>query len=164
VSRRQPLAAAILALVTLFGATGCTSSAGSGDAVSEGTGPRPAASPTLAGGGEAQALAGLPDGAATGTAVLAYAGVGVLRAPFTGACSGVGDDTRLEGTADSAQIRLDVTPDGARLALDDLGFSATSDLTTGRYDVEGNHLDLVADLAQDGMTVGSVELEVDCGG
>jgi hypothetical protein len=69
-----------------------------------------------------------------------------------------------EGTADTAQIRLDVTPDGARLALEDLGFSAASDVTTGRYDVEDTHLSLVADLAKDGQTVGWVELEIDCGG
>jgi hypothetical protein len=164
VRRRRILGAAAVGLVALIGATACTGPDDPDAGAAASSTPLPAAPPTLAGGSEARALAGLPDGDATGTAVLAYAGVGELRAPFTGACSGAGDDTHLEGSADSAQIRVDVTPDGARLALDDLGFSATSDLTTGRYEVDGNHLSLVADLAQDGLTVGSVELEVDCEG
>jgi uncharacterized protein involved in outer membrane biogenesis len=96
--------------------------------------------------------------------VLAYSGVGEVRAPFAGDCSHAGDTTRLEGSADTARIRLDVTPDGARLGLDDIGLSATSDLTTGRYEVSGNHLSLAADLTQDGQRIGSVDLEVDCGG
>ena len=65
---------------------------------------------------------------------------------------------------DTAQVRLEIAPDGARLALEDVGFSATSDLATGRYDVSGGHLSLDAPLAQDGQVVGSVQLEVDCGG
>ena len=59
-------------------------------------------------------------------------------APFRGECSSDGDATRIEGTADTAGIRLDVTPDGVRLTLDDVGLAGTSDLATGRYDVAGD--------------------------
>jgi hypothetical protein len=161
---RPALALATVLPALLLGAAGCTG-AGEGAAV----GPAPAtgstaAGPTLAGASEAEALVGLPAGPATGTAVLAYAGVGEVRAPFQGECSHAGDATRLEGSADTARIRLDVTPDGARLQLDDLGLTANSDLTTGRYDVSGGHLSLAADLAQDSQRIGSVALEVDCGG
>ncbi|SDF43267.1 hypothetical protein SAMN05660662_2203 [Blastococcus aurantiacus] len=118
----------------------------------------------LAGGAEAEALAPLPAGPATGTAVLVYSGLGELRAPFTGQCSHEGSTTRIEGSADTARIVLDVTPDGARLALDDDGVTATSDLSTGRYEVTGSHLSLRADMSQDGESAGSAELEIDCGG
>jgi hypothetical protein len=120
--------------------------------------------PTLAGSAEAQAVAALPDGPATGTAVLDYSGVGEVREPFRGRCARDGESTRIEGAADTARIRLDVAPDGAELALDDDGFAATSSLTTGRYLVRGGHLSLAAGLAQDGQPVGTVELEIDCGG
>jgi hypothetical protein len=150
----------------LLGTAGC---AGSGDGSAGGP---PSASttlpstttPTLAGSAEAQALTPLPAGRATGTAVLAYSGVGEVRAPFSGACSHTADATRVEGSADTARIRIDVAPDGARLALKDIGLSATSDLTTGRYDVSGRHLSLAARLAHDGEAIGSVTLEIDCGG
>jgi hypothetical protein len=160
------LAAATLLPTVLLGVAGCT---GSGDGPEAARSPSAASGPAteppdLAGPAEAASLARLPAGPATGTAVLAYSGVGEVRAPFTGDCSHDGETTRLEGSADTAQIRLDVAPDGARLALDDLGLTATSDLTTGRYDVSGSHLSLTARLAQDGQPTGSVELEIDCGG
>ncbi len=139
-------AAALPALV--LGVAGCTGAgAGAGGSASA-----PEA-PVLAGSAEAEALAPLPAGPATGTAVLAYSGVGEVRAPFSGECSHAADTTRL-----------DVGPDGARLALDDQGLTATSDLTAGRYDVSGAHLTLDAGLTQDGLTIGSVRLEIDCGG
>jgi len=160
------LAAAAVLPAALLGAAGCT---GSGDrpAAAPSTAPAPDAgespTPTLAGPAEAAALAALPDGPATGTAVLAYSGVGEVREPFTGECSHAGDTTRIEGSADTARITLDVAPDGARLALDDLGLSATSELSTGRYEVSGGHLSLAAQLTSDGQSAGSVTLELDCG-
>jgi hypothetical protein len=63
----------------------------------------------------------------------------------------------VAGSADTARIRLEVAPDGARVELDDIGLSATSSLTTGRYEVSGSHLSLAAGLAQDGQPVGSVD-------
>jgi hypothetical protein len=158
--------AAVLPAV-LLGAAGCS---GSGDEpaappstvpASDAAGENPA--PTLAGPAEAEALAALPAGPATGTAVLAYSGVGEVREPFTGECSHTGDTTRIEGSADTARITLDVAPDGARLTLDDLGLSATSELSTGRYEVSGGHLSLAAQLTSDGQPAGSVTLELDCG-
>ena len=150
-------AAALPALV--LGVAGCTGAgAGAGGSASA-----PEA-PVLAGSAEAEALAPLPAGPATGTAVLAYSGVGEVRAPFSGECAHAADTTRLDGSADTARIRIDVGPDGARLALDDQGLTATSDLTAGRYDVSGAHLTLDAGLTQDGLTIGSVRLEIDCGG
>jgi hypothetical protein len=172
VSRLPVLAAAVV----LLGAAACTADgdrsgasgppAGSAAAPSsdpaEPSAPEPTP-PTLAGSAEARALAPLPAGPAGGTVVLGYAGVGEVREPFEGECSHAGDATIIEGTADTASIRLEVAPDGARLALDDIGLSATSGLTTGRYEVAGGHLSLAAGLAQDGQPVGTVELEIDCG-
>lgn len=174
----RPAGAAASVLAALLLAAGCTSAdddatggtAGgtTGDAAatapSAGT-PVPSA-PALppAGSAEAEALAPLPDGAATGTAVVAYSGVGEVRSPFTGECSSDGDATVLEGTADTAAIRLEVAPDGVRLDLDDVGFSASSDLAEGRYEVTGGHLSLDAPLVSGGQPVGQVQLEVDCGG
>ena len=95
--------------------------------------------------------------------MLAYSGVGEVDEPVTGECSHSGDATRIEGSADTARITLDVTPDGARLVLDDLGLSATSELTTGRYEASDGHLSLAAQLTSDGQPAGSVTLELDCG-
>ncbi len=163
--RLRVLVAAAVLPAALLGAAGCT---GSGDgpaadpsAAQTSDGPPP---PTLAGPAEAEELAALPTGPAAGTAVLAYSGVGEVREPFTGECSHAGDTTRIEGSADTARITLDVAPDGARLVLDDLGLSATSELTTGRYEVSGGHLSLAAQLTADGQPAGSVTLELDCGG
>jgi len=122
-----------------------------------------AAPPTLAGTPEARAVDPLPTGHALGTAVLTYSGVGEVREPFEGECWHEGDTTRVQGAAESAVLRLAISPDGARLALDDDGVSATSFLTTGRYEVDGIHLSLSAGLTQDGERVGTVELEIDCG-
>ena len=55
-------------------------------------------------------------------------------------------------------------PDGPRLDLDDSGVTSSTELSTGRYEVSGNHLSLAADLALDGMRAGSADLEIDCGG
>ena len=154
-SLRRGAASALLLLVL----AGCTDD-GAGSASS----PPATTAPDLAGGAEAEALAPLPAGPATGSAVLVYSGLGELRAPFTGQCSHAGSGTRIEGTADTARIVLDVAPDGARIALDDDGVTATSDLATGRYDVAGSHLSLRADMSQDGEPAGSAELEIDCGG
>ncbi|HEX2073460.1 MAG TPA: hypothetical protein VHF92_06720 [Geodermatophilus sp.] len=162
-TRRRVLAAAAGLSVVLLGAMACT---GSGDDPADSASPSAptTAPPTLAGGAEAEAVSVLPAGPATGTAVLAYSGVGELSAPFSGDCSHAGDATEIAGSVDTAQVRVEIAPDGARLALEDVGFSATSDLATGRYDVSGGHLSLDAPLAQDGQVVGSVQLEVDCGG
>jgi hypothetical protein len=121
------------------------------------------APPTLAGTSEAQAVDPLPTGHALGTAVLTYSGVGEVREPFEGECWHEGDTTRIQGAAETAVLRLAISPDGARLALDDDGVSATSFLTTGRYEVDGIHLSLSAGLTQDGERVGTVDLEIDCG-
>ncbi len=163
------LGIALVPPAVLIGVAGCTaegdgSTVPASTATSSATPASTSTPPTLAGGAEASAVAGLPAGPASGTAVLVYSGVGEVREPFTGECARDGDTTRIEGTADTAGIRLDVGPDGAQLALDDLGFSATSTLTTGRYDVEGGHLSLSAGLTRDDQAVGSVELEIDCGG
>jgi hypothetical protein len=162
VTPRLLLAGTAAVSVVLLGVVGCS---GSDDdrAGSASSSPSRPAPPTLAGGSEAEALAVLPEGPATGTAVLAYAGIGELDEPFTGECTHDGDHTAITGTADTAQIRLEITPDGARLALEDVGFAATSELATGRYDVSGAHLFLDAPLAQDDQVVGSVRLELDCG-
>jgi hypothetical protein len=171
--RLRPAAPAALLLV-VAGATACTadpgttSPPGSASATASVSSSGPAVpeppAPTLAGTAEARAVAPLPAGAATGTAVLIYSGVGEVREPFEGECSHDGEATRIAGSADTARILLVVAPDGAELALDDTGFAASSSLTTGRYRVDGRHLSLAAGLAQDGQPVGSVELEIDCGG
>ncbi|MGY2129959.1 hypothetical protein [Blastococcus sp. SYSU DS0617] len=175
----------VAAALLLLGAAGCTddgaeTGAGAGadaagspssNSPSSSTPPAPtspsapAAGPgDLAGTAEAEALGSLPAGPASGTAVLVYSGLGELRAPFTGQCSSEGSTTRIEGSADTARIVLTVTPGGARIALDDDGLTATSDLATGRYEVAGSHLSLSADMSQDGQPAGSAELEIDCGG
>jgi hypothetical protein len=163
VTPRLVLAGTAALSVVLLGVVGCS---GSGDdpagSASSSSASRPAP-PTLAGGSEAEAVSVLPEGPATGTAVLAYAGIGELDEPFTGECTHDGDTTAITGTADTAQIRLEITPDGAQIALEDVGFAATSDLATGRYDVSGAHLSLDAPLAQDDQVVGSVRLDIDCG-
>ena len=163
----RSLRAAAAAALVLLGATGCTADASGADETPP-VSTAPSASgttpPDLAGDAEAEALTRLPAGPATGTAVLVYSGLGELRAPFTGQCSHEGSTTRIEGSADTARIVLDVTPDGARIALDDDGVAATSDLATGRYEVTGSHLSLRADMRQDGEPAGSAELEIDCGG
>lgn len=120
--------------------------------------------PEPAGDDEAESLGRLPTGPATGTAVLVYNGLGELRAPFTGQCSHDGSTTRIEGSADTARIVLDVTPDGARIAVDDDGVAATSELAAGRYEVTGSHLSLRAGMSQDDEPAGTAELEIDCGG
>jgi hypothetical protein len=162
VTRRGALTATAALAVALLGAAGCTGSvddaAGSGSSSPSTTEP-----PPLAGAAEAEVVSALPSGPATGTAVLAYSGVGEVRAPFRGECSHDGDATAISGSADTAQIRLEIAPGGARLTLEDVGLSATSELATGRYDVSGPRLSLDAPLAQDGQVVGSVQLEVDCG-
>jgi len=117
----------------------------------------------MAGSAQAQSLVSLPAGPATGTAVLAYSGAGELRAPFRGSCSHSAGATRVDGSADTARITVDVTPQGARLTMKDIGLAASSELTTGRYTASGKHLSLDAHLAHDGMPIGSVQLEVDCG-
>jgi hypothetical protein len=156
------LAVAVAVQAALLGCTDSSDQPAAGSPAPSST-PAPAP-PTPAGTAEAHALAALPTGPATGTAVVAVTGAGELRAPFTGQCSHTADGTRLEGSADTATIRLDVTPGGAHLALDDVGLSATSDVATGRYEVSGRHLSLSAALVHDGGSTGSVELEVDCGG
>lgn len=159
IGRRIRAGTAALSVV-LLGATGCS---GSADDSAAGASPSSTVTPpTLAAEAEAEAVSVLPAGPATGTAVLAYSGVGELRAPFGGDCSHDGDATEIAGSADTAQIRLEIAPDGARLVLEDVGFAATSDLATGRYDVSGGHLSLNAPLTQDGAVIGSVQLEVDC--
>jgi len=125
--------------------------------------PTDTAPPTPAGTSEAEAVASLPTGRATGNTVLTYSGVGELRQPFEGECSQEGDTTRINGAADTAVIQIRIAPDGARLELQDGDVSATSTLSTGRYEVEGAHLSLAADLVQDGERAGSVQLEIDCG-
>lgn len=162
---RAPRLITAVALV-LLAATGCTDDAPGAPpdgppAATSSSGPAPAAP---AGEAEAEVLAPLPAGPATGTAVLVYSGLGELREPFTGRCSHEGSTTRIEGTADTARIVLEVTADGARIELDDDGVSSTSDLAAGRYEVSGGHLSLRADMSQDGEPAGSAELEIDCGG
>jgi hypothetical protein len=147
-------------VLLLLAVAGCT---GDGAAPSSSSSAPGTTAADLAGGAEAEALAPLPAGPASGTAVLVYSGLGELRAPFTGQCSHEGSGTRIEGSADTARIVLDVTPDGARLALDDDGVTATSTLARGRYEVTGSHLSLRADMSQDGERAGSAELEIDCG-
>ena len=162
---RSTAAAAAIAL-GMLGVSGCT---GSGDDADAGpssatlTAPVTPPAPSLAGDEEARALSRLPEGTATGTAVIAYSGLGELRAPFSGVCSHDGDTTVVEGSADTARIRLEAAPEGVQLTLDDVDLSTSSDLATGRYDVSGAHLTLDAPLAHDAQTVGSVQLEVDCG-
>jgi hypothetical protein len=161
VTGRRALAAAVAA-VALLGAAGCTGS-GNEPAASASSSVPPPAPPTLAGSDEAEALAPLPAGPATGTAVLSYSGVGELDEPFAGTCAHDGDTTVIDGTADTATIRLEVRPDGARLDLQDIGFAAQSNLATGHYEVTGAHLSLSAPLAQDDQVVGNAQLEIDCG-
>ncbi len=156
--RRAPLsslAAAAVLLGVLLGVAGCT---GSGE--ESASDPPP---PTLAGTAEARALATLPTGPSTGTAVLAYTGVGEVREPFTGTCGHDGDATTVNGSADTARIRIDVASDGARVSLDDAGVRATSQLAAGRYEVVGGSLALTAPLVSGGRVVGSLDLRVDCG-
>jgi hypothetical protein len=161
--RRVAAGAAVSA--ALLGTAGCWGpGADPASDASPASSPASSSGPTLAGRAEAAALAELPAGPAAGTAVLAYSGVGEVRAPFDGECSATGDTVRLDGRADTAHIRLDADADGVRLSMDDVGLSATSDLATGRYDVTGGHLSLAAPLVQDGQAIGTVELEVDCGG
>ena len=177
--RRTLLVTALLPAV-LLAAVGCS---GADDAPAAGASSAPAASAsassgpspsgavatptdpvaTPAGPAEASALAALPTGPATGTAVLAYTGVGEVREPFAGDCTHDGGTTRIEGTADTARITLTVAPTGATVALEDVGFSATSSLATGRYDVAGRHLSLAAPLTSGDQPAGSIELEIDCG-
>ena len=166
--RSTRLAATLLLPLALFGAAGCTDEGAAAPVVSAaapsaGATPPAAAAPTPAGPAEATSLAALPTGPATGTAVLAYTGVGEVQEPFAGECTRDGDTTRIEGSADTARITLTVAPQGARVVLEDVGFSATSDLATGRYDVAGRHLSLAAPLTAGGQLAGSIELEVDCG-
>jgi hypothetical protein len=162
VTPRLVLAGTAAVSAVLLGAVGCTADDAPAASASSSSPTRPAP-PTLAGESEAQAVSVLPVGPATGSALLTYAGVGELDEPFTGECTHSGDTTTISGTADTAQIRLEVSPDGARLALEDVGFSATSELATGRYDVSGAHLSLEAPLAQDEQAIGSVRLDIDCG-
>lgn len=157
---------AVVAALIVLAATGCTDDpAGTrpegSPAATSSSGPAPA---DPAGPAEAEALAPLPAGPATGTAVLVYSGLGELREPFAGQCSHDGSATRIEGSADTARIVLEVTADGARLELDDDGVRSTTDLAAGRYDVSGGHLSLRADMSQDGEPAGSAELQIDCGG
>lgn len=164
-TRRRVAAATAALAVVLLGAVGCT---GSFDGSAAGAQSSPAVRsqtpPTLAGTAEADAVSRLPSGPATGTAALSYSGVGELNEPFTGDCSHAGDATEITGSADTAQIRLEVAPDGAQLTMEDVGFSASGDLATGGYEVSGTHLSLDAPLVHDGQVIGSVQLEVDCGG
>jgi len=126
--------------------------------------PTSSTAPPAAGESAAAALQPLPAGTATGSVLVTYEGLGELRAPFTGECTAGTETLRLDGRADTAEIRLDATPDGVRLTMDDVGLSATSDVATGRYEVSGRHLSLAAPLVHDGGSTGRVELEVDCGG
>jgi hypothetical protein len=163
VTPRRVLTATATLSVALLGVVACS---GAGDD-SSGAGAPPAptttAPPPLAGTAEAHALYPLPSGPATGTAVLTFVGVGELRSPFSGNCSHGTDTTGIDGSADTAQIHLDVSPDAARLTMEDVGYSADGDLAAGRYDVSGAHLSLDAPLVQQGQVIGSVQLEVDCG-
>ena len=170
----RALRPAVVAALVLLAATGCTDDPADarvdqspastpGPATTSTSGPA-TTPPEPAGEAEAEALAPLPAGPATGTTALVYSGLGELRAPFSGQCSHDGSTTRIEGSADTARIVLDVGPDGARIALDDDGVTSTSDLAAGRYEVSGGHLSLRADMSQDGEPAGSAELEIDCGG
>lgn len=145
----------------LLGAAGCTGD----DDPAAGTSPSsPAATPpTLAGDEVAEVVAPLPVGPAAGTAVLSYSGVGQLDEPFSGDCSHDGDTTVIAGSADTARIRLEVSPDGVRLELTDVGFSADSALAVGRYEVSGAHLSVDAPMAEADQMVGTAQLEIDCG-
>jgi hypothetical protein len=167
VRRRSP-AVLLLLLAATSGCTADPETAGPAPATSSFPSSAPSAPeppvPTLAGSEEAQIVAGLPSGPASGTAVLAYSGVGEVREPFRGECSHDGDTTRIQGSADTARILVEIATDGASLTLDDDGFAATSSLTTGRYLVAGGRLSLAAGLAQDSQAVGTVELVIECGG
>jgi hypothetical protein len=162
------LAAAMLLPAVLLSTAACTGSGNSSSASLSSSAPSevpgtPVPTAPLAGSSEARELAPLPEGPARGTTVLAYSGVGEVRAPFSGQCSHGAGSTRVAGSADTARITIDVTPDGARVTLKDVGVSATSALTTGHYVVSGRHLSLAAHLAHDGEPIGSIQLEVDCG-
>ena len=148
-------------LIVLLGVVACSGSGG--DSSGAAFAPTTTAPPPLAGTAEAHALYPLPAGPATGTAVLTFVGVGELRSPFSGNCSHGADTTVIDGSADTAQIHLDVSPDAARLTMEDVGYSADGDLATGRYDVSGAHLSLDAPLVQQGQVIGSAQLEIDCG-
>lgn len=165
----RTLAAAVLLPVVALGSAGCTGAGGDGSAaattssVQSGTAAPAPPTVTPAGSTEARELAPLPTGTAAGSAVVAYSGAGEVRAPFRGRCSHSDGSTRVSGSADTARITVDVTPGGGRVTLDDVGLSAVSDLTSGRYAVSGRHLSLAAHLAHDQQPIGSIRLEVDCG-
>lgn len=161
-TRCRLLTATTGVVAVLLGAMACTGADDDAAAASSPSTPS-ATPPTLAGAEVATAVAPLPAGPATGWAVLSYSGVGRLDEPFSGDCAHTGDTTLIAGSADTAQIRLEVGPDGARLVLTDIGFSAQSELAAGRYEVSGAHLSLDAPLASDDQVVGTAQLEIYCG-
>jgi hypothetical protein len=163
VTQRRLLGVMATLSVVLLGAVACSGSPDDSTGTPSSPVPTTAALPTLAGSAEAQALYRLPSGPATGSAVLTFVGVGELRSPISGNCAHGTDTTRIDGSADTAQIHLDVDPHAVRLAMQDVGFSANGDMAKGRYDVSGAHLSLDAPLVQEGQVIGSVQLEVDCG-
>jgi hypothetical protein len=134
------------------------------DPISVGQLPTPTASavPSAAGGSAAAALEPLPAGRATGSVLVTYEGLGELRAPFTGECTHDGPVTEFRGTADGADIVLTFGPDGATLAVDDVGLRSTAALADGTIEVDGDSVALQAPLLEGGQVIGAVELDADC--
>jgi hypothetical protein len=174
-------------VAALLLAAGCSSpsapdeSAGSGSATrSTGTAtdpsptatagePTPTAPPAdateLAGPSEAAAAASLAAGPAAGTVVITYDGLGEADSPFTGTCTRSGAATTVSGTAGTATVDLAFDPSAVTLTVQDTGLgTAVTQVGTADLTVSEDRLVLSAALIQQDQRVGSVRIDVTCGG
>lgn len=114
----------------------------------------------------ARQVATLPVGAATGTVVVAYSGLGAITSPAAGTCAHdtTKADTTLALKAGTATLAVILTPGNANLHFVDVGVEQRNDLAAGTYLVDGAHLHIDTALTGTGpsTTAGNLTLDVTC--
>jgi len=114
----------------------------------------------------ARRAASLPAGAATGTVVVAYSGLGAVTSPASGTCAHdtTKADTTLALKAGTATLMVTLTPGNANLHFVDVGVEQRNDLAAGTYLVDGAHLHIDTVLTGTGpsATAGNLTLDITC--
>jgi hypothetical protein len=120
--------------------------------------------PPAAGASEAAVARTLPEGPAGGSVVLTFDGLGEARSDFAGQCTRTGAGTTIAGTAGTAELSLEFTPDAVRLTVHDEGLDSEATVAAGDLTVDGGRLTLDAPMLEGGQTTGRVRVDIVCGG
>jgi len=109
----------------------------------------------------ASRVATLPAGAATGTVVVAYSGLGAITSPASGTCTHTAaTSTTVTLTAGTATLTVLLAPGTANLHFVDIGVEQRNDLAAGTYQVAGNRLRIDTALT---AAAGHLTLDTTCG-